>query len=100
MYEVLTLKPPWAGIRIAHEIWMRVQQGEHPRLTAADEAGAPQGYVALLREMWALEPVERPTFVEALKRLRAMKAVPILPPRNGGGYGTLDLVSDLFDKKK
>lgn len=96
LWQVLTLRQPWAGVAVMHEIWIRVQRGERPPVTAADEAGAPAGFVALMRELWAQDPVARPTFAEALRRLRAMLAAAGPPPTEGSGGGELDLVSDLF----
>ena len=74
LWEALTLRRPWAGVVVAHQIWVRVQNGERPPLTAADAARAPAGYAALVRELWHQDPVARPTFAEALRRLRAMRA--------------------------
>ena len=77
-------------------------------VAAVDEAGAPEGYVALMRELWHQDPVERPTFAEALRRLRAMgaRAQPtllgrrnepaprtaptLLAPINAGGAAAVD----------
>ena len=81
--------------RVAHQIWLRVEKGERPPVTAADEAAAPEGYVALMREMWHQDPVARPTFAEALRRLEAMRAA--VSAASGGGGGGIDLVSDLFE---
>ena len=71
LWELLTLEQPWEGMG-ANEMWLRVQRGERPALTAADVDGAPEGYVALMRELWHQDPVARPTFAEALQRLRVM----------------------------
>ena len=75
LWEVLTLRVPWAPETFPHRIWRRVQAGERPELAAADLEGAPEGYAALMRELWAQDPVVRPTFAEALRRLEAMHAV-------------------------
>ena len=40
LWQVLTLRQPWAGVAVMHEIWIRVQRGERPPVTAADAAGA------------------------------------------------------------
>ena len=65
-------------------------------MTADEEASAPEGYVALMRELWHQDPVARPSFAEALRRLEAMRAAaPPAPPAPGSGE--LDLVSGLFD---
>ena len=69
LWELLTLQQPWEGMG-AHEMWLRVRQGERPTLTAADVNGAPEGYVALMRELWHQDPVARPAFAEALRRAR------------------------------
>ena len=95
-WEVLTLRPPWAGCVMANQIWLRVRQGERPEVTEADEASAPVGYVELVRELWAQNPVERPTFAETLQRLEAMRTPITVPP--AAATGELDLVSDLFEK--
>ena len=84
LWEVLTLERPW-GEMSYRDIWAHVQRGDRLPVTAADEAGAPEGYAALMRELWAHDPVARPMFSEALKRLRKM------------ARPDLDLVSDLFD---
>ena len=68
MWEVLTLQKPWRGIG-RQAMWSRVCRGDRPAVTAAAEAAAPAGYVALMRELWAHDPVERPPFVETLQRL-------------------------------
>ena len=83
---------------VAHQIWLRVQQGERPPVTAADEAGAPEGYVTLMREMWAQDPVTRPTFAEALRRLKSMLTEAPPASRNIPSGVGLDLVSDLFEE--
>ena len=62
-------------------------------MSSADVDGAPEGYVALMRELWHQDPVARPTFAEALRRLREMLAA---TPLTTTGSGELDLVSDLF----
>ena len=70
-WQMLTLQRPWR--RVSREaMWTRVRRGQRPPVTEEDEAGAPEGYVALMRELWHQDPVERPTFAEALRRLRAM----------------------------
>ena len=50
----------------AHKLFKKVQEGGRPEVTARDEEGAPEGYVALMRELWAQEPLARPTFDAAL----------------------------------
>ena len=72
LWQVLTTSgAPWEGLD-KMDIWMRVQQGKRPPVTEADETCAPEGYVALMRELWHQDPVKRPTFAEALQRLRGM----------------------------
>ena len=73
LWQILSLKLPWEGMG-ANEMWLHVQQGERPALIDADVNGAPEGYVALMRELWHQDPVARPTFAEALRRLEAMRA--------------------------
>ena len=51
-----------------------MRRGQRPPVAAEDEAAAPEGYVALMRELWAQDPVARPAFAEALARLRRMGA--------------------------
>ena len=82
---------------LAHQIWLRVEKGERPPVTAADADGAPEGYVALMRELWHQDPVERPTFAEALRRLRAMTPRKVHAAPAPGQARELDLVSDLFE---
>ena len=74
LWEVCTLRRPWAGVVAAHQIWLRVEKGERPPVTDADVDGAPEGYLALMRELWHQDPVARPTFAEARRRLEAMRA--------------------------
>ena len=71
LWEMLTLKRPFEG-RSQHEIWLLVRQGSRPHVTPAEASAAPAGYLALMRELWAQDPVERPTFAEALRRLSVM----------------------------
>merc|ERR1711969_245493 len=91
---MLTLRYPWPDMG-RNEIWLRVQRGERPAITAVDVNSAPKGYVALMRELWHQDPVARPSFAEALRRLEAMRAA--APPAPGSGE--LDLVSGLFDEE-
>ena len=90
MWQVLTLRSAWSFVTDAGggddgddplvskvvALWRRVQAGHRPPVTAADLGGAPEGYAALMRELWAQDPVVRPTFAEALRRLRGMSAPP------------------------
>ena len=95
---MLALRPPWAEITSIHQLWAAVRRGERPGVTAAHEANAPEGYIALMRELWAQDPVARPTFAEALQRLRAIaKAVAENEPM--ADRADLDLVSDLFQQE-
>ena len=74
-----------------------VHGGERPAVPDADAEAAPEGFMALMHELWAQDPVARPTFTEALERLRAMRG------RSGGERKQrceLDLVSDLFDEQR
>ena len=71
MWETMTLRRPWRGLTIA-VIWARVQSGVRPAITAEDAAAAPDGYVSLVRQLWAQDPVERPTFAAALEVLRGI----------------------------
>ena len=73
LYEVLTLRAPWAGESFATALWAKVRAGERPAMTADEEAIAPEGYVALMRELWAQDPVARPMFVDTLQRLTALR---------------------------
>lgn len=72
-WEVCTLQMPWRGLS-REAMWVSVRRGERPPVAAADTAAAPEGYLPLMRELWHQDPVERPTFAEALRRLRAMLA--------------------------
>ena len=80
LWECLTLRSPWKSVRSIRDMWTRVQRGERPAVTADEEASAPEGYVALMRELWAQDPVARPTFAEAWRRLKAIRA------RFAGGF--------------
>ena len=71
LWGCLTLRRPWAGLA-AKPMWRRVARGERPAVGAAEAAAAREGYVALLRELWAQDPAERPAFAETLARLRGM----------------------------
>ena len=105
-WEVLTLRSPWAGVGFAHVIFKKVQQGERPEITLEDEEGAPPGFVTFIRELWAQDPLERPTFDASVRRLTAMRKKQVKKEEDGsmggdgGGDGQprqkLDLVSDLF----
>ena len=54
-------------------LWTRVARGRRLLpLAASDAAGAPPGYMALMRELWRQDPGARPTVAEALRSLRAM----------------------------
>ena len=76
LHEVLTLRPLWAGQGIL-EIWQRVVAGGRPLVRADEMAAAPpaiaEGYVALMRELWAQRPEDRPTMEAALRRLDALR---------------------------
>ena len=87
MWEILTLKVPWEGFAM-RDIWTRVKKGERPPLTAEDEASAPEGYVALLKQLWAQDPVERPTFEAAFGQLRRMALLAGLDVRDETGSGS------------
>ena len=93
-WQMLSLQRPWRKMS-REAMWTSVRKGQRPPVTAEDEAAAPPGYIALMRELWHQDPVERPTFAEALRRLEAMRAA--APPPATGGGGKLDLVSDLFE---
>ena len=69
LHEVLTLSPPWKGLS-RRDMWARVQHGVRPPISEADEAAAPTGYVALMKELWAHDPRVRPMFSETLTRLK------------------------------
>ena len=72
LWQVLTVSPlPWAGLAV-RDVWTRVQGGERPPVPPGDAASAPEGYAALMRELWHHDPVARPVFAEALSRLRRM----------------------------
>ena len=92
--EVLTLRSPWAGVGFAHVIFKKVQQGERPEITLEDEEGAPPGFVTFIRELWAQDPLERPTFDASVRRLTAMRKKQIKKEEDGsmgeGGGGDDD----------
>ena len=73
-WEVLTLRRPWAGLPTV-EVWARVLEGERPPIGTLEltrAAQAPRGYLALMNDMWAQRAADRPTFREALGRLKGM----------------------------
>ena len=78
-WQMLTLQRPWRKMS-REAMWSSVRKGQRPPVTAEDEAAAPPGYTALMRELWAHDPVERPTFAEALRRLRALDVPTMAPP--------------------
>ena len=69
---MLTLCQPWVGVSL-QDVFARVQRGERPRVTAAEEQDAPPAYLALMRAMWQQDAARRPTFKTALGRLRALR---------------------------
>ena len=71
--ELLTLRRPWAGLSV-DQLWRKVLAGERPEVRDAEEAAAPPGYAALMRALWAQRPGGRPTFRDALARLRDVHA--------------------------
>ena len=105
LWEVLTLAQPWAEETFIHKLWAKVRQGERPPVTAADEASAPEGYVALMRELWAQDPVVRPSFETALARLADMRSAAVeqetqeqeeRQSASSAAEPDLDLVSSMF----
>ena len=70
-WEMMTLRRPYPGMN-RHELFCAVQAGTRPYIAPAEAEAAPTGYVALMRELWAQDPVERPTFAETLRRLSVM----------------------------
>ena len=77
LWEVLTLSDPWFHTvnttrEAVRDMWAGVQRGWRPVVPEAAVAAAPDGFVPLMRELWAQDPVARPTFAEALTRLRGM----------------------------
>ena len=78
LWEILTCEPPLQQGHSRRDIelmFARVQRGERPPVADADTDAAPAGYVALMRELWHHDPVVRPTFAEALRRLQTMSVV-------------------------
>ena len=72
MWRVMTLRPPWLAAPTPSEIYRLVLRGVRPETSSDEEAAAPQGFVALMRQLWAPEPAQRPPFAHALKKLKAM----------------------------
>ena len=75
MHEIFTLRPLWAHLGIL-EIWQAVVSGGRPEISAAEMEAAPkeiaEGYVALMRDLWAHRPVDRPTMEVAMQRLDSL----------------------------
>ena len=72
LWEILTFETPWGSCASISEMWTCVQRGERLPVTETEAASAPNGYIALMHELWAQDPVARPTFAETLQRLRGM----------------------------
>ena len=70
--EVLTLRYPWDDVGSKEDLWRRVQLGERPEVSWAQEQAAPRAYMELMWDMWQQEAAKRPTFTAALGRLRAL----------------------------
>ena len=72
MWEMLTHCEPWADEFTPKELNLLVDavlQGRRPHVRRTDEGGAPNGFTDLMRECWAQDPSERPTFEDILQRL-------------------------------
>ena len=74
LYELVTCRVPWAGSEytFTHQIMRAVFRGERPDLHEADVRHAPESFVTLMRQCWATDPKERPTFEDAVVVLRGM----------------------------
>ncbi|KAL4441802.1 hypothetical protein ABPG77_003718 [Micractinium sp. CCAP 211/92] len=79
LFEMLTWRLPWEGVS-TFKIALLVLQGERPQVPPYEALPGPDtasfagldAYVQLMRDCWAQEPYERPTFKEIVPRLRAL----------------------------
>ena len=77
LWEVFALRPLWAesnGVaKGCLEIWRTIQCGGRPTLLASEIASAPreigEGYVRLMKALWAQLPEDRPTMDEVVQTL-------------------------------
>jgi len=78
----MSLRPVWDGLG-TERIWEHVLAGQRPEVRPEDVAAAPARYVELMREQWATDPEERPSFVETFKRMNRLcrRAGADTPPR-------------------
>ena len=77
LWELMTWKPPFEDMTTYNILINVVQHGLRPDDTPNDELfGGPcpvyDEYVALMKECWAQEPEDRPTFSEVHRRLGQM----------------------------
>ena len=77
LWEALTLKRVWSGLAV-DDVWDRVRAGHRPPVLDEEASAAPRGYVALIRRLWHQDPVERPTFAEALGALQQIASALVL----------------------
>ena len=86
LWEVLTLRKPWAGWK-NFDLWCEVQRGGRPEVRADEKAGAPKGYIELMNKMWQHDAARRPHFRHALDALNKimMKHVVVEDSSIAGG---------------
>ena len=82
MWEVMTLQPVWEGLG-TEAMWSRVLDGRRPNVDSEHASTVPARYLELMREQWAADPEERPSFAETYKRLNRLcrRAGADTPPR-------------------
>jgi hypothetical protein len=79
LWELLTWKLPWAR-KPPYQVRREVLDGRRPELPALEELPGPDNaafgqldvYCQLVRDCWAQNPAERPTFADIVPRLGAM----------------------------
>ena len=65
--------PPWKSKLRYFDIWEQAAKGNRPKQCQETEAGAPQGYAALMRQFWDQDPLIRPSFSEAVAALERIE---------------------------
>uniref|UniRef100_A0A8C4IX04 Protein kinase domain-containing protein n=1 Tax=Dicentrarchus labrax TaxID=13489 RepID=A0A8C4IX04_DICLA len=75
LWEMLTREIPFKGLEGLQVAWLVVEKNE--RLTIP--SGCPASFAELMRNCWATEPKERPTFKQILSTLESMSNDSQLP---------------------
>ena len=69
MWAGLALRTPHEDLNFVYKIKRAVLNGDRPIVSPASARDAPDGYVPLMRECWAQDPIERPAFNAIYDRL-------------------------------